>query len=215
MEEPENPAIASDVVSELAAERGLVRRLTRALGFADFMAVLMVAVTGFTAVATWRTASIAQAIYMASERAYFGVESVAIDNSRAQDPRVEIDFRNLGNVSAQEVKVTHRVLINGLAIKDQTKTINVGILSPNTPHHAHMHLPFNSYPAIVSGKTTLAVEIAASFAAGTRKLCYLERFAYVAHENDFLVDGGTVDCAAEGQVESEGAWALPKTTFSR
>src|SRR5437870_4351563 len=120
MRETDNPSTANDVISELAAERGLVRRLTRALGFADFMAVLMVAVTGFTALATWRTASIAQAIYQASERAYFGVESIAIDNSRSQDPRVEIDFRNFGNVAAQDVKVTNRMLINGVAIQDQT-----------------------------------------------------------------------------------------------
>jgi hypothetical protein len=209
----DNPATTNDVVSELAAERGLVRRLTRALGFADLMAVLMVSVTGFTAVATWRTASIAQAIYMASERAYFGVESIAIDDSRSQDPRVEIDFRNFGNVAAQEVKITRRMLIDGVAVKDQTKTINAGILSPSTPHHTHLHLPAQSYLAIAAGKARLAVEIAASFAAGTRRLCYLERFAYVADENDFQVDGGTADCASEAPIEREGGWALPRATF--
>jgi hypothetical protein len=150
---------------------------------------------------------------MASERAYFGIESIALDNSRAQDPRVEIDFRNFGNVSAQQVKVTRRMLIDGAVVKDQTKTIDVGILSPSTAHHTHLHLPPDSYPAIVAGKVTLAVKIASSFAAGTRNLCYLERFAYVAHENDFLVDGGTADCAAEAPIEREGAWALPRTTF--
>jgi len=199
------------VAIELAKERSLVRRLSRALGFADFMAVFMVAATGFSAFATWRTASIAQAIYLASERAYLGVEAVWIDATRSNDPRVEVDFRNFGNVAAQDVKIARRLKIDGVTIKGSENILNAGILSPTTPHRLHLHFPAESYSAITSGKATLELELAASFVSAQRPICYLERFIYVMHESDFLIDGGTTDCTAEAQVEQEVAAALPPT----
>ncbi len=39
-------------------ERSLIRRFSEALRFADFMALLMVAATAFSAFATWRTAQV-------------------------------------------------------------------------------------------------------------------------------------------------------------
>ncbi len=210
-EEQNTASEISEVQEELAEERSLVRRLSRAVGFADFMAVLMVAATAFSAIATWRTASIARAIYLASERGYFGVETVWIDKSRADDPRVEVDFRNFGNVAAQDVKVTQCLKIGGVVVKDSAKTLNAGILSPNTPHHLHLHIPLASYPAISAGRSTLLVEVAASYVSAERQMCYLERFAYIADENDFLVDGGTTDCKIEMMTEHEAADGLPPT----
>ncbi len=213
MDEEQKPATEPEtsVAVELAKERSLVRRLSRALGFADFMAVFMVAATAFSAYATWRTASIAQAIYLASERAYFGVEAVWIDISRPNDPRVEVDFRNFGNVAAQDVKIARRLKVDGVTVKGSENILNAGILSPTTPHRLHLHLPADSYTTVTTGKSTLIVEVAASFVSAQRQNCYLERFAYVEHENEFLIDGGTTDCAAEAQVEQEVVTALPPT----
>jgi hypothetical protein len=208
-EEQSEASKVSETRQELAAERSLVRRLSRAIRFADFMAALMVAATAFSALATWRTASIAKAIYLASERAYVGVEGVWIDGTRSDDPRVEVDFRNFGNVAAQEVKLTRRLKLDGVVVKDSAQILNAGILSPTTPHRLHLHLPANSYTAVTSGKATLTVEIAASFFSAQRQLCYLQRFTYVEHENEFLVDGGTTDCTAEAAFEQEVAIALP------
>ena len=40
------------------AEKSMMRRLTEVLQFADFMALLMVAATAFSAYAAWRTAQV-------------------------------------------------------------------------------------------------------------------------------------------------------------
>ena len=68
-----------------ALSRSERRRLGQILGVAEIMTALMVLATILSAVATWRTASIANAIYMASERPYFGVESVRLDSSKPNE----------------------------------------------------------------------------------------------------------------------------------
>ncbi|MGH7839744.1 MAG: hypothetical protein ACREQC_18260, partial [Candidatus Binataceae bacterium] len=67
---------------ESIAERRFRRRLLSEVELADFMAIMMVLATALSAYATWRTSSIANAIYLASERAYFGIESATLDDSQ-------------------------------------------------------------------------------------------------------------------------------------
>src|SRR5258708_1020447 len=95
------------------AERSLVRRLSREIRFADFMALMMVAATAFSAFATWQTARIAGRIFAVSERPYVGIERLAFDLINARDARIMIDFRNFGSVSGHDAVARFTLLVDG------------------------------------------------------------------------------------------------------
>jgi len=160
------------------------------------MAVMMVAVTALTAVATWRTASIATAIYRASERPYMGVADLQLNNDRPGDPRVLIEYKNFGSVAAEGVVMFRRMIIDGKVIGDETRRKAAGILMPDSPHRFFMHLPEESYDAVVSGRSKLRVDIGAIYQGLARSsdLCYFERFVYEPDEKLFEVDGGSPRC---------------------
>jgi hypothetical protein len=188
-------SLRAEPEEQIARESG---RVLRALRFADLMALMMVAATAFSAFATWRTATIAEAIYDASERAYIGVESVIFDSTRPHDPRVIVNYKNFGNIAAQGTDVACRVLIDGKPITAASAAKHAGILSPTAPHHLHIHIPPQYYPAITTGKSRLDVAFALSYAGALNKrLCYLEGFSYLAEEQQFEINGGTTDCAAQ------------------
>jgi hypothetical protein len=179
-------------------ERQRLGRLTQLVGFAELMTLLMVAATTFSAIATWRTASIAESIYLASERPYFGVESLRLDNSIAGDPRVEVEYRNFGNLSADDVVVDRRILLDDVALAGQSKRLFAGILSPQVPHTAEFHLTTADYDAVIKGRSKLRVEIKAVYRGlDKRTLCYFERFRFIRHSGKFEVQGGTSRCSEQ------------------
>ena len=177
-------------------DRRMMGRIAEFLGFADLMAVMMVAVTAFTAIATWRTASIATAIYRASERPYMGVANLSFNHDQAGDPRVMVEYKNFGSVAAEGVVMFRRMLIDGKVVRTQTRRKAAGILMPDSPHRLFLHLPPGAYSEIASGRSTLRIEVGAIYQGLTRtsSLCYLERFAYVPGEDVFEVDGGSPRC---------------------
>src|SRR6266849_3870448 len=69
-------------------ERSLIRRFSEALRFADFMALLMVAATAFSAFATWRTAQVTNLLFSIAERPYIGVQRTTFDSIGADAARV-------------------------------------------------------------------------------------------------------------------------------
>ena len=157
------------------------RRLGQILGVAEVMTALMVLATVFSAIATWRTSSIAEWIYLASERPYLGVESVRLDDSRPGAPRVIVDYRNFGHLSSDETVIDSRVLVDGDPVAGGAERLQAGILSPNVPHVVYRNLPPERYAAIVAGKAALEVDVRASYRGfDRRRLCYYERFAYAA-----------------------------------
>ncbi|MBF6569963.1 MAG: hypothetical protein IVW54_13930 [Candidatus Binataceae bacterium] len=183
-------------------ERQRLGKLAQLLGFAELMTLLMVAATTFSAIATWRTASIAESIYLASERPYFGVESIRLDNSIAGDPRVEVEYRNFGNLSADATVLDRRILIDGVAVASQSKQLFAGILSPQVPHTVQLHLPASSYDAIIQGRSKLRVEIKATYRGlDQRTLCYFEGFRFLADTGKFEVRGGTSRCSEQPKWE--------------
>ena len=81
-------------------------------------------------------------------------------------------------------------------VAEQTKSIEAGILSPEVPHHMHLHVPNRTYGAIVAGRSKLEVIVAATYSSsGRAPMCYLERFSYTPDEKQFEIDGGTTRCA--------------------
>jgi hypothetical protein len=180
-------------------------KIAEFLGFADLVAVLMVLATGFSAIATWRTATIADALYEAAERPYFGVAAVSLDSHHPGDPRVEVLYRNDGDVAAENVVIERRMRIDQKLVADQDRRKHAGILSPKEPHHFNLHIPPNAMDAILAGRSALSVEIAANYQGPNHHhwLCYLERFVYVADESAFEINGGSADCADQPQLQAE------------
>jgi hypothetical protein len=192
--EPTTPASERD---QLALRR-FRDRLLAGVHIADLMALLMVAATAFSAYATWETAAIANAIYQASERAYFGIAKTSLDDSRPTDPRVSIDYRNLGNVSATDLKILRRLFINGVEVKSSTRVTRPGILSPGPPHLFYLQIPPAAYDPIATGKSALVVQVAATYTNPWREpLCYMVDLTYNLEEQDFDVKTGSLDCAAQ------------------
>lgn len=193
----ESPSAGGDGDAGLTKrERRLLGSIAEYLGFADLLALLMVSATAFTGYATWRTATIANALFLSSERPYIGVKSVELDNRHPGDPRVEIEYENYGHVSAENTRMVRQLRIDARAVAGQTKAKDAGILSPEVPHHMHLHVPLGSYDAIVAGRSQLEVEVAATYRGpGREPMCYLERFTYTPDEKQFEVDGGTTRCA--------------------
>ena len=176
-------------------DRRLLGRIAEFLGFVDLVAVLMVVATVCTAIATWRTATIATAIYLASERPYLGAVSVTLNRDRPGDPRVRIEYKNFGSVAAEGVVMFRRMMIDGKIVAGQTRRRVAGIISPGSPHRLFGHVSQAAYDAIVSGRSTLRVEVGASYRSLYHgDLCYLERFVYEPGEDVFEVDGGSPRC---------------------
>ncbi len=174
------------------------RKLVEYVGFAELMAVLMVLATAFSAVATWRTASIATALYDASERPYLGVEKVALDREHPGDCRLVVRYRNFGNVAAEDAVVRGRVFLDGKPASDEVD-LRAGIISPSVPHQIFVHAPDDQIDAVLSGQTRLALVVAASYHGPARPtLCYVERFAYIPQTRTFEVDGGSSRCSDIG-----------------
>ena len=128
----------------LRTERSLLSRLAQAVKLADFMAVLMVLATFFSAYATWRTARVTSAIFAVSDRPFLGVQSVGFEATDSEHPMIAVDFRNYGSIQALSAIVGARALIDGKPVKDpeypMTET-EAGILSPNVPHAFNLTLP--------------------------------------------------------------------------
>jgi hypothetical protein len=187
-------------------DRRSLGRIADFLGVVDVVAVMMVIATVCTAVATWRTASIATAIYLASERPYMGVASVKLDHDRPGDPRIIIEYKNFGSVAAEGVVMFQRLWIDGKVVEDQTRRKAAGIVSPGSPHRLFMHVSQPVYDAVIAGRATMRVEVGAAY-RGLRHgdLCYLERYAYEIDEGLFDVDGGSPRCEELLDLEATAA----------
>jgi hypothetical protein len=195
----ETPEAADELVRGAArlsgGDRRLLGRIAEFLGFADLVAVLMVVATVCSAIATWRTATIATALYQASERPYMGVVSVTLSHDRPSDPRVRVEYKNFGSVAAEGAVLFRRMTIDGKIVAGQTRRKVAGIVSPGVPHRIFVHLSEAAYDAIVSGRSTLRLEVGATYQGLYHgNLCYLERFVYEPDEDVFEVDGGSPRC---------------------
>ena len=83
------------------AEKSLIRRFTEVLRFADFVALLMVAATAFSAYAAWRTAQVTSHIFALEERPFLGVERITFEQGDTPNPRAVIEYRQLRQNSGE------------------------------------------------------------------------------------------------------------------
>jgi hypothetical protein len=186
----------------LRTERSLLARLAQAVKLADFMAILMVLATFFSAYATWRTALVTSTIFAVADRPFLGVQQVSFEATDPQHPAIVVSFRNFGNIPALDAIVGAHAVVDGKLVKPTANTmseINAGILSPNVPHSFYVFIPLDRYQAVAAGKSKLQVHVRMLYKgpAHQQQLCYFERFAYYSRVNIFQASGGDDQCSTD------------------
>jgi hypothetical protein len=182
-----------------AQEREILRAERRILSVADFMALLMVAATAFTALATWRTYQVSQLIFAISDRPFIGVQKVSFERTDTEQPALVVDFRNFGPIPADDAIITVTPLLDGKPIPshDGEMTVsNQGVVSPGVPHFFYVFLVPEEYKKAVSGAARLMVRINVEYKSPSleRRYCYLEKLFYDYRTSSFRHAGGTTHC---------------------
>jgi hypothetical protein len=127
----------------IRTERSLLARLAQALRLADFMAILMVLATFFSAYATWRTALVTSTIFAVADRPFLGVQQISFRETETQHPTIVVNFRNFGSIPALDAIVSAHAVIDGKLVKspaDVMSQMDAGILSPNVPHSFYVFI---------------------------------------------------------------------------
>ena len=180
------------------AEKSLMRRLTEVLRFADFMALLMVAATAFSAYAAWRTAQVTSHIFALEERPFVGLEGVTFEQGDTPNPRAVVEYRNFGKIPASGAIVTVVALADGKRIADmpnEMTSVSAGVLSPGVPHFFYTYFPVDTYKSVVTGKARLMLHVRAEYkGAGGEPFCYTERVVFDYRSAGFRPVGGTDRC---------------------
>jgi hypothetical protein len=180
------------------AEKSLMRRLTDVLRFADFMALLMVAATAFSAYAAWRTAQVTSHIFALEERPFVGIERAIFEQGDTPNPRAVVEYRNFGRIPASGAIITVIALADGKRVADSPNdmsSISAGVLSPGVPHFFYSYFPVDIYKSIVVGKTSLMLHVRAEYKGqGGEAFCYTERVVFDYRSAGFRPVGGTDRC---------------------
>src|SRR5256885_15256071 len=105
--------VRRDLQRELHHERAEERRVSRALGFADFMAVLMVLATGFSAYAAWRTEQVTRLVFATADRPFVEVARLQFEAKDSPNPYIAVDYRNFGKIPAVDGLISVRAWVDG------------------------------------------------------------------------------------------------------
>lgn len=182
-----------------AAEISLMRRLTGVLGFADFMALLMVAATAFSAYAAWRTAQVTSRIFALQERPFIGVQAVTFEQGDTANPRAVVEYRNFGRIPATAAIITVVTRANGKRIvgtPNEMSSVSAGVILPGVPHFLYSYLPIDVYKSVIAGKSSLMLEARAEYkGSGGETFCYAERMVFDYRVAGFRPAGGTDRCS--------------------
>jgi hypothetical protein len=143
-------------------ERSQLAKLAEVLKIADFMAILMVLATFFSAYATWRTAMVTSSIFAVVDRPFLGVEHVVFQGSDLQRPTIAVSFKNFGSIPALDTIVSAHAVVDGKVVRPEADTMSemdAGIVLPNVPHFFYVLLPPEKYQAVATGKANLQVHV--------------------------------------------------------
>jgi len=179
-------------------EKSLIRRLTEVLRFGDFMALLMVAATAFSAYAAWRTAQVTSHIFALEERPFLGIERATFEQGDTPYPRAVVEYRNFGKIPASGAIVTVTALVNGKRVVDtpnEMSSASVGVISPGVLHFFYTYFSADTYKSIVAGKESLMLHVRAEYQGpGGEAFCYTERMVFDYRSAGFRPVGGTDRC---------------------
>jgi len=194
-----NPSPEASIAGQLTpAEKSIMRRLTEVLRFADFMALLMVAATAFSAYAAWRTAQVTSRVFALEDRPFVGVENVLFEQGDTPNPRAVVQYRNFGKIPASGSIIVVTALAGGKRVADgsgEMSSTSPGMLSPGVPHFFYTYFPVDTYKAVVAGKEALMLEVHAEYKGpGGNTFCYSERVVFDYRSVSFRPAGGTDSC---------------------
>lgn len=183
----------------LKAERGQLGRVITVMRLADFMAILMVAATLFSAYSVWRTSLVTARIFSVSDRPFIGVQSVRFEQTGSGTPAIVVDFRNFGRIPADGALTSVLALVNGKTVKqrgDKKTATQQGNVSPGVPHFSYAFIPANDYKNVIAGKSRLMVKVNIEYQGPSRAghYCYFERMIYDFHVASFRHVGGSDKC---------------------
>jgi hypothetical protein len=182
-----------------AQAREILRTERRILTVADFMALMMVAATAFTALATWRTYKVSELIFAISDRPFIGVQKVSFERTDSELPAIVVDFRNFGPIPADDAIVSVTALLGGKPIPSHDGEMpdgNQGVVSPEVPHFFYVFMLPEEYKKAVSGAARLMVRISIEYKgpALDRRFCYFKKVFYDYHTMTFRPAGGSSTC---------------------
>jgi hypothetical protein len=182
-----------------AQEREILRTERHILTVADFMALLMVAATAFSAVATWRTYQVSELIFAVSDRPFIGVQQASFERTDTEQPAIVIEFRNFGPIPADDAILTVIPLFDGKPIPPRAGEMsarNQGVVSPGVPHFFYVFLIPEEYKKALSGAARLLLQLSVEYKGPAlgRRYCYHENVAYDYRTGTFRAAGGSSHC---------------------
>jgi hypothetical protein len=183
-------------------ERSILAKLAGVIRFADFMAVMMVLATLFSAYATWRTAQVTRLIFEISDRPFLGVQGIGFEAVDSDRPTITVDVRNFAKIPSVDSIVSLKPRVDGKLIEaksDELTIMESGILSPGVPHHYYASLSPELYRAVIAGKSNLMVGVRMLYKGPTHEMsyCYYERAIYDFGSKSFRMAGGTDRCGSD------------------
>ncbi|MGA7870389.1 MAG: hypothetical protein WCA22_05765 [Candidatus Binatus sp.] len=205
-ESPQHPHPASSAARRdreiIRTERSYLSKLGSALRLADFMAILMVLATFFSAYATWRTALVTSAVFAVADRPFLGVQQVSLEATDTDHPTIVVNFKNFGSIPALDTIVSVHAVVDGKVVKISAgamSAMDAGIISPTVPHFFYASLPQDAYRAVAAGESNLQVHVSLVYKAPAHQtqLCYFERMAYDFRMRTFQASGGTDRCGTD------------------
>jgi len=202
-EPPDKPATVETLEREIIRrDRSQLARLSEAIKLADFMAVLMVMATFFSAYATWRTSVVTSTIFAVSDRPFLGVQEVSFETQDPEHPTILVTYKNFGSIPSLDTIVAIHAVVDGKIVRqpgDAMSEIDAGIASPEVPHTFFISIPAEKLQAITAGKSNLQVHVSMLYKgpAHATQLCYFERFSYSVRLNLFQASGGDDKCGTD------------------
>jgi hypothetical protein len=188
--------------TELRAEHSQLRKLAEVIRLADFMAILMVLATLFSAFATWRTAQVTRLVFEIADRPFLGVQKVSFEAIESERPMITVEVRDFANIPALEALVSVYAVADGKPLAPppgEMTTQELGILSPGVPHHFYAFITPELYRAASAGKSNLQVHVRMLYKgpAHQQSYCYFERVVYDFHAASFRMSGGSDRCGTD------------------
>jgi len=184
----------------LSAQRETQRSLDVTTMLMIAATVLMAIGSSFSAWTSWRVVQLTADFDATYNRPYLGVASIKLDASDPARPKSWIEFRNFGNLPAEQTAIGVSNRIDGHPVSDaltglQKVVLSLGVLSPASPYNFGALFPPQYLNAIRSGSSRLVLAVDATYTDADGHLrCYQMQYAYIASLDKYDPDGGGSDC---------------------
>ncbi len=192
------------------------RETLRSLDFTNMLmvtaTVLMAIGTSFSAWTSWRVAQLTADFDATSNRPYLGVASLKMDATDPTRPASWIEFRNFGNLPAEQTAIGVSTRIDGHTVADALGlghvVLSLGVLSPGTPFDFGAFFPPQYLSDVKSGKSRLVIAVESTYKDADGHLhCFEMRYAYAAFLDKYDPDGGGSACTnGMPQYSPETTW---------